>query len=164
MKLLQGVQLWPQEDRTISKLFGGSDDSGQDAQIAQNQQVLALQEKLAEQARGDVTEIFPAVRESAYGGYQGALDMLGQAIPQQAGLFQSGNLAAQNTLLAGLPQQNNAILGNPIDLSGLQPTELAYNTDFTQQALPEMAEPVSTVGPAINPIFAQYLAGLGINL
>ena len=147
----------------MSKLFGGTDDSSQKAQISQNQQVLALQEKLAKQARGDVTGIFPGVRQSAQEGFQGALDLMGQTVPQQAALFQGGNVAAQNTLLAGLPQQNNAILGNPIDLSGLQPTQLAYNTDFTQQQRPERAAMPGAAGPAINPVLAQLLAGMGMN-
>tara|TARA_R110000751_G_scaffold95960_3_gene187372 strand:+ start:645 stop:1487 length:843 start_codon:yes stop_codon:yes gene_type:complete len=121
----------------MSKLFGGSDDSAQDAQIDQNREVLALQAKLAEQARGDIMDIFPGVRQSAQEGFQGALDIYGQAIPQQASLLQGGNVAAQNTLLAGLPQQNAAILGQRVDLSGLAPTRQSYSTDFMQQQLPE---------------------------
>lgn len=148
----------------MSKLFGGVDDSSQKAQIAQNRQVLALQEKLAQQARGDVTGIFPGVRQSAQEGFQGALDLMGQTIPQQAALFQGGNVAAQNTLLAGLPQQNNAIMGNPIDLSGLQPTQLYYNTDYTQQRLPERAAMPASTGQDVNASLAQLLAGLRINL
>jgi hypothetical protein len=148
----------------MSKLFGGVDDSSQKAQIAQNRQVLALQEKLAQQARGDVTGIFPGVRQSAQEGFQGALDLMGQTIPQQAALFQGGNVAAQNTLLAGLPQQNNAIMGNPIDLSGLQPTQQAYNTDYTQQRLPERAAMPASTGQDVNASLAQLLAGLRINL
>jgi hypothetical protein len=147
----------------MSKLFGGVDDSSQKAQIAQNRQVLALQEKLAQQARGDVTGIFPGVRQSAQEGFQGALDLMGQTIPQQAALFQGGNVAAQNTLLAGLPQQNNAIMGNPIDLSGLQPTQLYYNTDYTQQRLPERAAMPASTGQDVNASLAQLLAGLRIN-
>jgi hypothetical protein len=147
----------------MSKLFGGVDDSSQKAQIAQNRQVLALQEKLAQQARGDVTGIFPGVRQSAQEGFQGALDLMGQTIPQQAALFQGGNVAAQNTLLAGLPQQNNAIMGNPIDLSGLQPTQQAYNTDYTQQRLPERAAMPASTGQDVNASLAQLLAGLRIN-
>ena len=149
----------------FKSLFGGTDDSSQQAQIAQNQQVLALQERLAKQARGDVAGIFPGVRQSAQEGYQAALDLMGQSIPQQAGLFQGGNVAAQNTLLAGLPQQNNAIMGNPIDLSGLQPTQQAYNTDFMQQRLPERAA-IPASGGATNPqqILADWLAGMRFNV
>ena len=103
------------------------------------------------------------MRQSAQEGFQGALDLMGQTIPQQAALFQGGNVAAQNTLLAGLPQQNNAIMGNPIDLSGLQPTQQAYNTDYTQQRLPERAAMPASTGQDVNASLAQLLAGLRIN-
>ena len=147
----------------MSKLFGGTDDSSQKAQIRQNQQVLALQEKLAKQARGDVLGIFPGVRQSAQEGFQGALDVFGQAVPQQAGLFQGGNVAAQNTLLAGLPQQNNAIMGMPIDLSGLQATELPFNTNFIPQGLPTRAAlPAGTAANGGQQTLAQLLGGLGL--
>lgn len=145
----------------MSKLFGGSDDSAQEAQIAQNQQVLALQAKLAEQARGDIMDIFPGVRQSAQEGFQGALDIYGQAIPQQASLFQGGNVAAQNTLLAGLPQQNAAILGQKIDLSGLAPTTQSYSTDFMQQQLPTRAAMPKDEGMSQQQL-AQLLAGLNV--
>ncbi len=147
--------------KIFKSLFGGTDDSAQEAQIAQNQQVLALQAKLAEQARGDIMDIFPGVRQSAQEGFQGALDIYGQAIPQQASLFQGGNVAAQNTLLAGLPQQNAAILGQKIDLSGLAPTTQSYSTDFMQQQLPTRAAMPKDEGMSQQQL-AQLLAGLNV--
>jgi hypothetical protein len=146
--------------KLFKSLFGGTDDSSQKAQIRQNQQVLALQEKLAAQARGDITGIFPGVRQSAQEGYQSALDVLGQTVPQRAGLFQGGNVAAQNTLLAGLPQQNAALLGQKLDLSGLSPTTLGYSTDFTQQQLPERTAMPSQDAGVDQQTLAKILAGI----
>ena len=149
----------------FKSLFGGTDDSAQKSQEAQNQQVLALQAKLAAQARGDIMDIFPGVRQSAQEGFQGALDIYGQSMPQQARLVQEGNIAAQNTLLAGLPQQNAAILGQRVDLSGLAPTRQSYSTDFMQQQLPERtAMPSQETGvEGMTPQqLSQLLAGLNI--
>ena len=149
----------------FKSLFGGTDDSAQKGQIRQNQQVLELQAKLAAQARGDIMDIFPGVRQSAQEGFQGALDIYGQSVPQQARLVQEGNIAAQNTLLAGLPQQNAAILGQRLDLSGLAPTRQSYSTDFMQQQLPERtAMPSQETGVAgMTPQqLSQLLAGLNI--
>ena len=144
----------------FKSLFGGTDDSAQKGQIRQNQQVLALQQKLADRARGDIIDIFPGVRQSAQEGFQGALDIYGQSMPQQARLVQEGNIAAQNTLLAGLPQQNAAILGQRVDLSGLAPTIQSYSTDFMQQQLPERtAMPTQDSGQQS---IEQILAGLNI--
>ena len=145
----------------FKSLFGGTDDSAQKGQIRQNQQVLALQQKLADRARGDIIDIFPGVRQSAQEGFQGALDIYGQSMPQQARLVQEGNIAAQNTLLAGLPQQNAAILGQRVDLSGLAPTRQSYSTDFMQQQLPERtAMPTQDSGQQS---IEQILAGLNIS-
>jgi hypothetical protein len=89
-----------------------------------------------DQARGDLFKLFPAAQQNAQRGYQGALDVFSQSLPQQAGQFQAGNVAAQNQLLAGMPQFQNAILGAPVDYSQFQATQLQQpNFDFANQQL-----------------------------
>jgi hypothetical protein len=88
------------------------------------------------QARGDLFKLSPAAQQNAQRGYQGALDVFSQSLPQQAGQFQAGNVAAQNQLLAGMPQFQNAILGAPVDYSQFQATQLEQpNFDFANQQL-----------------------------
>tara|TARA_R110000803_G_scaffold170266_2_gene233301 strand:+ start:603 stop:1166 length:564 start_codon:yes stop_codon:yes gene_type:complete len=88
------------------------------------------------QARGDLFKLFPAAQENSQRGYQGALDVFKQALPQQANTFQAGNVAAQNQLLAGMPQYQNAILGAPVDYSQFQATQLEQPSfDFANQQL-----------------------------
>ena len=88
------------------------------------------------QARGDLFKLFPAAQQNAQRGYQGALDVFSQALPQQAQQFQAGNVAAQNQLIAGMPQYQNAILGAPVDYSQFQATQLEQpNFDFANQQL-----------------------------
>lgn len=84
------------------------------------------------QARDDVNRIFPEARQAQGQGFQNALDIFSQTLPQQADLYQQGNVGAQQALLSGLPQMNNAILGNAIDYSAMQPQQLGYNMDFSQ--------------------------------
>ena len=89
--------------------------------IGRGQDILA---QSREQARQDVLRLFPEAQQAQTQGFQQAQEFLaGQVLPQQAGLFQQGNIAAQQTLLGGLPQVQRAILGQPTDLSGLQPTQ-----------------------------------------
>ena len=92
----------------------------------------------AEKARADVMSLFPQARQNALGGFQGALDIFSQTIPQQTQAFQGGNVAAQNTLLAGLPQFQNAIFGNQVDMSGFTPYESPVNMSFSQAELPQI--------------------------
>ena len=91
-----------------------------------------------EQARQEINPIFQSAGQAAQQGFQGALDVFGQSLPQQASLFQGGNVAAQQQLLAGLPQIQNAILGGNVDLSGLQPFQ-AQQPDFSfaNQQIPQ---------------------------
>lgn len=73
-----------------------------------------------DEARADINRLFPQAQQSAQQGFQNAVDVFGQTMPQQANQFQGGNVAAQNQLLAGLPQMQNAILGGPVDYSQFQ--------------------------------------------
>jgi len=50
------------------------------------------------QARGDIQNIFPAAQQALQGGFTGAANIFGQAIPQQANVFQQGNVAAQQQI------------------------------------------------------------------
>jgi hypothetical protein len=45
---------------------------------------------------------------------------------------QQGNVGAQQALLSGLPQMNNAILGRQVDYNAMQPQQFDYNMDFSQ--------------------------------
>jgi hypothetical protein len=88
------------------------------------------------QARGDLFKLFPSSQQNMQQGYQGALDVFKQSLPQQAGAMQAGNVAAQNQLLTGMPQFQNAILGAPVDYSQFQATQLQQpNFDFSNQQL-----------------------------
>lgn len=88
-------------------------------------------------ATSDVNRIFPQAQETANLGFQGALDVFGQSAPAQMDVFQQGNLGAQQQLLAGLPQIQNAILGGNVDLSGLQPFKIQQpDLGFLNQQLP----------------------------
>lgn len=75
------------------------------------------------------------IRQQAFGtgqrmrqqGMQQGLGMLSQLYGPTANLYQQGNVAAQRALLAGLPLQRAAILGEPMDYSALQPTQISYD-------------------------------------
>ena len=122
----------------MSSLFG-SDDSAQRAQERANERTLQLQAQLAGQAREDAFNLFPQAQEERRRSFQQALGLLQGALPQQTGTFQQGNVAAQNQILAGLPQIQNAILGRPVDLSALQATQVPIDLSFAEQQLPDVS-------------------------
>lgn len=123
-------------------LFGSTDTSGQDAQLSANAADRDLFQRLAQQSRQDAIPLFTAAQEASAQGIQGALDIFGQTIPQQASLIQQGNLNAQNVIAGGLGGINAAILGLPQDLSQQALSQLAqplsFNTDFAQVNLGEV--------------------------
>lgn len=120
-----------------TSLWGANkdNDANKDAIKAQQQQNEANNEFIREQAersRHDLLPLFAAGSENRIAGADAALDAMRLGLFQgQIPAFQQGNVGAQSALLAGLPQIQNAILGNPVDMSALQPQKINLN----QQAL-----------------------------
>jgi hypothetical protein len=96
---------------------------------------------MQEQSRQDIMKLFPGAFDNMNMGYQSALDMLNQSLPMQASTFQQGNMNAQNTLLNGMDPYMAALMGNPIDMSGLQARGVDYNFDWIPQQLPQYQSP-----------------------
>lgn len=116
--------------------FGGAEKKAAQAQekaLGESQEF--IREGIRE-GRADINRLFPEAQQMQQAGFQGALDIFGQALPQQANVFQQGNVGAQQALLSGLPQMNQAILGGPIDYSALQPQTLDFDPSVFQQQLP----------------------------
>jgi len=157
----------------LKSIFGGKDTSAQSAQIDANRRAEQFIKQSGQQARSDALGLFPGADINRNLGFQSALDVFGQTIPGQIDAFQQGNFGAQQQLLAGLPLQNNAILGLPTDLSTLQPQRINVDTGFAQQQLPQfittpelLQQPglVQPQGPLAGPggiDFSRFLSGLG---
>jgi hypothetical protein len=121
---------------------GGTDKSAQNAQIASNEQTLALQDKLAQQARRDVSMLFPAAQDNYLAGQQAALNIFGEAAPRQADAFLQGNMGAQQQISRGLPQMQNALMGMPVDYSAFQPQQIQADTSWMQNVqIPQFTTP-----------------------
>lgn len=117
-------------------LFGDDGKAAADKQSKENRKSREFLAEQTEKARDEIFPLFGAAEESRRAGSQAALDVLGGALPAQLGAFQGGNVGAQQALLTGLPQVQNAILGLPTDLSGLQPQQLNIDTSFIPTQLP----------------------------
>ena len=117
----------------------------------------------ADQARTDVNRLFPQAQQAGQAGFQGAMNVFNQAINPQMQAFQGGNVAAQNQILAGLPQVQNALLGNPVNLSGLQAYQAPQpNLSFMEQKLPYFQQQESPPPqPAFNGNLGPYQNALG---
>ncbi len=87
-----------------------------------------------DEARGEVKPLFADAMAQSQGGYQDAVNLLSGSLAPQMGMTQGGNVAAQQTLLAGMPQFQNAILGAPVDYSAFQPSQIDYSQYLPQQA------------------------------
>lgn len=137
---------------------------------ATDRSIAATQQGTAE-ARADINRIFPQAQETANVGFQGALDVFGQSVPAQFDVFQQGNVAAQQALISGLPQIQNAILGGNIDFSALQPfqaqnlptgifqQQTPMNIQAAQQAELQAQQDAANMGPAIQPNINNQILG-----
>jgi hypothetical protein len=122
-----------------------------DAQSDSEARALEFQRQASEQARNAAIPLFQSARDNSRQGFQGALDVLGQSIPQQLSMLQEGNVNAQNTLGQGLQQQQNAILGNPISNEAFQPQSLSpFDMSMFQQQLPELDSLESILSPQVD--------------
>ncbi len=115
---------------------GAASDSSA-AQLQGNREAREQIQQNVDRARQDALALFGQAQGNERLGFSESLGLQGQTIPEQGRLLQQGNVAAQNQLLAGLPQIQNAILGNQIDLSGLQPTQLNADFNIFNRQLPD---------------------------
>ena len=111
------------------------------AQVKAAETASAQTQKSADQARRDLFNIFPQAQQTAQQGFQGALDVFGQSLPAQTDTFQQGNVGAQQAILSGLPQMRNALFGNNVDFSQMQPFEVQQpDLSFFNQTLPQVQQ------------------------
>jgi|GEM_PF-2135995 len=92
-----------------------------DAQEDQNAAETQFIKEQAAQARKDAVPLFGAAQQNRELGVQGALDTQGLSTRQQIDTTARGNFFAQEAMLAGQEQTQNALLGLPVDMSGIQP-------------------------------------------
>ena len=114
---------------------------GLNAQKDQNEANEAFIKEQGAKARQHAIPLFRASHENIIKGSQGALDIFKQTIPGQAEAFTEGNYRAQQQVLAGLPQIKNALMGLPVDLSGLQAQRLPVDTSFANATMPDFKFP-----------------------
>lgn len=145
----------------IDTLFGGTDKSQLKSQKRANELSQQFIRDMQAQSRSDVMGLAPGAQQNLNMGMQAGLDVYGQTIPQMFDVFQQGNVGAQNALLAGMPQFQNAILGLPVDYNAFQPQALNYNTDFAQQQLPDFIPVADALGGVNNGAQAAPLGGAG---
>ncbi len=131
----------------IKGIFGGTDKSSQKAQIDANAQDRQLFEKLANESSGSAKSLFGSADTNRNSSLQQVLSLLGGTIPQQLSARQQGNTNAQQQLIGGLPMIQAALMGRPINMSGLQPSRVSYDAGFAKQALPQFQSSAQALAP-----------------
>jgi hypothetical protein len=126
-------------------------DDAINAQQAQNRENNEFIREQAAKARQDIIPLYDASRGVLRDTAGASLDLLKGLTPEQIDLAARGNIAGQETLLAGLPQVQNAILGMPVDMGALQTTDLRTpgmldwltNAKLPDQRMPNIAHSLS---------------------
>ena len=131
----------------VKSIFGGTERGQQTQQIQQNAQDRATFQRLADQARADVTGLAGAGDVNRNLSYQQVLELLGATIPQRLQAQQMGNVGAQQQLIGGLPMIQAALMGQPVNYASMQPTQIAYSTDWTRQTLPQFRTSAQAMEP-----------------
>lgn len=108
---------------------------------------IAFTREMADRTYDQAVPLFGAASDARRAGAQGSLDVLGGAVPQQLSALEQGSMGAQQALLSGLPQYQNAILGMPVDYSQLQPQTVNVDTSFLSAPL----APATDIGALLAP-------------
>lgn len=150
-------------------------DKAIDAQQAQNRDNQEFIERQASNTRRDAVPLYDSAQYNRDASGNAALGVVGDSMRQQIDTTARGNYFAQEALLAGLPQIQNAILGMPIDGAALQPTILhpernlegMFNTQLPQfassgQVLQAANSPQLTPGGTTNQQAAQSAYNQGL--
>lgn len=128
--------------------FGGSEkQAGKQASQELAKGRAALQ-NILQRTRGDLVGLTQGSRDAISDAVAQSLGIVGQTIPQAGETFQRGNVAAQENIIAAMPQIQNALLGIPVDYSQFQATEIPVDYSWAQQTLPAqrpLGELTSTV-------------------
>ncbi len=98
----------------------GAKDAAEESASAQKD-AAGIIARQADEARKMIFQTVPIAERNLALGQQASLNVLGRAIAPQAQLARGGNIAAQETLIAGLPQMQSALLGRAVDMSQIQP-------------------------------------------
>lgn len=93
----------------LGSLWGGKKD--RDLATKQREQSLKFIQDQVAKTQGQLFQLFPQAQQSRQQGLDYAANAYGMAMPEMMRSFQGGNVGAQQALLAGLPQQNAALLG-----------------------------------------------------
>lgn len=94
------------------------------------------------QALDKVFKLVDVGEQNLLTGKQATIDFLGQSIGPQMELSRGGNIAAQETLLGGISQIDNILMGRPADYSQLEVYEGGDIPDVSYE-LPEFESTIS---------------------
>jgi hypothetical protein len=109
--------------------YGSNRAAKKGADAAQRGQDIIAQGQT--QGRADVMGQFPQAQQAQTRGFEEFRDFLSnQVMPAQSQPFIGGNMAAQEQISRGLPQIQNALLGNAIDTSGFQARQIGQAPTF----------------------------------
>lgn len=115
-------------------IFGGTDDSAQEAQTRLNELTRADILHQARLGREDALRYGLRGNQALHSGYVEALEAMKRGMPGSLNSIRRGSNAAQGALIKGLPQVHNAILGDPVDLSYMQVRDVVPQ-DFLRNML-----------------------------
>lgn len=118
----------------VSSALNRPDTSAQRAQTAQNARSQEFIEQQSRMAQLASQRLFDTGQNNLLAGNEAALNLFQQGAPQQLSAFQQGNMNAQNQILAGLPQIQNAIMGTPVNYGAFTPRAVNVDTNFLQGA------------------------------
>lgn len=115
---------------------------------------IASTEALSKQAREDAIKLYSSGMIAGRKANQRVIDFYTQSIPNAIKPLQQGNVLGQKALISGMNQANNALMGLPVDTSGLQAQQINADYGFLKNlpAGQDQTSPSQILGEPQSPI------------
>jgi len=131
-----------------SAVIGGIASNKASKRAAEGQsEALGVSSAASAQARNDANRLFGKAAEERKNAFADTLKFISGAPSKQIEPFQRGNVLAQEQIVRGLPQIQNAILGLPTDLSGFQARNVGAPSSFDFPQFQQEEQPTNTPVP-----------------
>lgn len=129
----------------VDAVFGGSAKKAAKAQTAGLEKAAFEYKKGVQEAKSEVRPLFDSAMDIRRQRAGQAAEMTRAGLDPSLDVLSQGNMSAQQMLAGAAPQMQNAILGNAVDYSGLQPQGIDFNAQDFLSGLPSMSLPQQNV-------------------
>lgn len=122
----------------IGAIFGGSATDAANAQVRSTEKAMEQYKQSVSEAKGEIRPAFERAKNQRLFRNQQSMDAMESAFTPSLDTMTQGNTNAQDIIANSGQQQMNAILGGPVDFSGMQSQPLNFDAQSFLSGMPSV--------------------------